>query len=450
MKSKQQPQQAQKRGNILLGLCGGIAAYKIPGLVSLLSQQGYRVRVVISEAAARFVSCEVLEILSGQTVYRSLWQKYEAAPNRSPVLHIALIEEADIFLLAPASYNWIGKAALGSADDLLSTLFAAWPLPKQKNGQSDAHRNASKPLLFAPAMNPEMWHKRILQKNIERLQEWGCELVAPNSGFLACRSEGRGRMAEIEEIYFRLESRLRFCEAPLQGKRLLISAGPTREAIDPVRYLSNRSSGRLGIAIACAARDMGAKVTLISGIRETQQSALPHLARLQSGYVLAQQLFGIHVLNCDSADQMALYAKEQFGHCDWAVAVAAVCDFCAAEPQQQKIKKPDQAESFVLQLRLTPDILAYWGRHKKAGQKVLGFALEHCPDAQDTEMSFALAKLHSKNADAILLNRPDNLEGDAAQGQLFFAAAKQAQILKRQSKSDFAAELLLRLCKQWL
>ena len=394
----------------------------------------------------------MLEILSGQTVYRSLWQNYEAAPGTesSPVLHIALVEEADIFLLAPASYNWIGKAALGSADDLLSTLFAAWPLPKQRNGQSDAHRNAGKPLLFAPAMNPEMWNKRILQKNIERLQEWGCELVAPNSGFLACRSEGQGRMAEIKELYFRLESRLRFSEARLQGKRLLISAGPTREAIDPVRYLSNRSSGRLGIAIACAARDMGAKVTLISGIRETQQSALAHLARLQHGYFWAQQLFDIHVLNCDSADQMALYAKEQFGHCDWALAIAAVCDFCAAEPQQQKIKKPAQAESFVLQLRLTPDILAYWGRHKKAGQKVLGFALEHSPDAQDAETSFALAKLHSKNADAILLNRPDNLEGDAAQGQLFFAAAKQAQTLKRQSKSDFAAELLLRLCKQWL
>ena len=249
----------QSKGNILLGICGGIAAYKIPGLVSLLSQQGYRVRVVLSEAALRLVSSEVLEILSGQTVYHSLWQNYEAPPNGQtiPVLHIALIEEADIFLVAPASYNWIGKTALGIADNLLSTLFAAWPLPSQGD--------AGKPLLFAPAMNPEMWNKSILQENIKNLEDWGCELIAPNSGFLACRSEGQGRMAEVEELYFRLESRLRFSEhkAPLQGKRLLISAGPTREAIDPVRYLSNRSSGRLGIAIACAARDMGAEVTLL-------------------------------------------------------------------------------------------------------------------------------------------------------------------------------------------
>ena len=434
----------QSKGNILLGICGGIAAYKIPGLVSLLSQQGYRVRVVLSEAASRFVSSEVLEIMSGQTVYHSLWQNYEAPPNgqTSPVLHIALVEEANIFLVAPASYNWIGKAALGIADNLLSTLFAAWPLPSHNQG------DAGKPLLFAPTMNPEMWNKSILKNNIKKLQDWGCELVAPNSGFLACRSQGQGRMAEVEELYFRLESRLRFSKhkAPLQSKRLLISAGPTREAIDPVRYLSNRSSGRLGIAIACAARDMGAEVTLLSGLPE--QSSISSLPRQQN--FLSQQLFGIHVLHCDSAKDMALHAAEQFPNCDWALAVAAVCDFCAAQPQQQKIKKSDSEKSFSLQFQLTPDILAYWGQHKKPGQKVLGFALEHTtgPNAQDAETGFALAKLHSKNADAIVLNRADNLESEWAQGQLFFD--KEPYTIKRQSKRDFAAELLLRLCQQWM
>ena len=145
---------------------------------------------------------------------------------------------------------------------------------------------------------------------------------------------------------------------------------------------------------------------------------------------------------------MALHAAVQFSNCDWALAVAAVCDFCAAQPQEQKIKK--SAESFSLQLQLTPDILAYWGQHKKPGQKVLGFALEHAtgPNAQDAETGFALAKLHSKNADAIVLNRPDNLEGEWAQGQLFFS--EEPQNLKRQSKRDFATELLLRLCQRWM
>ncbi|WGK69423.1 bifunctional phosphopantothenoylcysteine decarboxylase/phosphopantothenate--cysteine ligase CoaBC [Candidatus Haliotispira prima] len=448
----------QSKGNILLGICGGIAAYKIPGLVSLLAQQGYRVRVVLSEAGARFASREALEVLSGRQVYSDLWERYQEqgsagpagpgpvgseddeSPESSPVLHIALVDEADIFLVAPASYNWVGKAGSGLADDLLSTLFAAWPLKGERK----------KPLLFAPAMNPEMWCKDVLQENISRLEEQGCQLIEPDSGFLACRAEGRGRMVEAEELYCRLESHLRFRAKNhllLQGKKILLTAGPTREALDPVRYISNRSSGGNGIALACAARDLGAEVILISGIEETK-------TRLGGGFSLSQQLFGIRVLNCNSALEMARHAADHFADCDWAVAVAAVCDFRPARVEGEKMKKEPGRESYHLEFRLNPDILAWWGEHKEPGrQKVLGFALENAggPDAAEREQGYALGKLRDKNADAIVLNRLGNLEGNCAEAQLFFAETpEQGRILGPQDKRDFAAELLLLLCERWL
>ncbi len=471
------------KGHILLGINGGIAAYKIPGLVSLLSQQGYRVRVVLSEAGARFVNRETLEALSGQKVYSSLWQE-PPRPNsgqESPVLHIALVDEADIFLVAPATYDWIGKAASGLADDLLSTLFAAWPLPSTSSAASAAPSESSaqpserqhKALLFAPAMNPEMWLKEALQQNIERLQAWGCQLIEPGSGFLACRAKGQGRMAEAEELYFRLESRLRFVSRaqhmesalPLRGKRILLTAGPTREPLDPVRYLSNRSSGRSGIALACAARDLGAEVTLISGIEATAIAARADtsaaLAQLDSSQLLMQQLFGIHVLNCNSAAEMARHAADHFNNCDWALAVAAVCDFRsahAAQGRNEKIKKEAGRQNFHLELTLNPDILAWWGQHKKQ-QKILGFALESAGDrdsetAARRERDCALKKLHNKNADAIVLNRPGNLDNNCAEAELFFAdsadSSERGRLLALQDKRDFAAELLLLLCERWL
>ncbi|MEM9423383.1 MAG: bifunctional phosphopantothenoylcysteine decarboxylase/phosphopantothenate--cysteine ligase CoaBC [Spirochaetota bacterium] len=424
------------KGNILLGISGGIAAYKIPDLVSLLVQQNYRVRVVLSSAGASFVSSETLACLSAQETYSNLWQTHE---SKKPVLHVALVDEADIFLIAPATYDWIGKAAHGLADDLLSTLFAAWPLGK-------------KPLLFAPAMNPEMWHKAILQQNIHSLEQQGCQMLEPAEGFLACRAEGQGRMLEIGELYFRLESALRFRNDtlkqkyqsyfPLRGKKILLSAGATREALDPVRYISNRSSGKSGIALACAARDLGAEVTFISSI-ETSPFA--------GQDVLAQQLFGIRILHCRDAQEMAGHATEHFPSCDWAFAVAAVCDFRPLQIHEQKMKKPAGNEAIRIEFQLNPDILAHWGQHKTNKQKVLGFALESEGPA---ERDYGLAKLHHKKADAIVLNRPDNLERNQAQAQVIFApsdgTAQAEYSIGRKDKYDFAGELLLLLCEHWL
>ena len=426
----------ESKGRILLGICGGIAAYKIPNLVSLLVQQSYQVRVILSKAGAHFVSGTVLEALSSQAVYSDLWQEYQGNAQ-SPVLHIALVDEADIFLVAPASYNWIGKAAAGIADDLLSTVFSAWPI-------------GDKPLLFAPAMNPEMWNKNMLKNNLSILQEQGCALLQPTSGFLACRAEGPGRMMETEELYFHLESRLRFLsygvELPLCGKKLLLSIGPTRENLDPVRYISNRSSGKTGIALACAARDLGAEVTIISGIQQ------PNLDTLRTADPLAQQLFGIQVLQCTNAVEMAQHAEENFSKCDWALAVAAVCDFRPVQFQSQKIKKMPGEQIYQLELQLNPDILAYWGKHKSSTQKVLGFALEYMDNnehAKSMEKNYALEKLHSKNADAIVLNRPENLDGSQSQAELLLSD-EYSYTLSLKDKREFAAELLLQLCKRWL
>ena len=472
--------------SILLGVCGGIAAYKIPNLVSLLVQQGYSVRIVLSETAARFVSSEVLEAISNQKVYSSLSQPYQAPCSQlqdqnqpSPVLHIALVDEADLFLIAPASYNWIGKAASGIADDLLSTLFAAWPLATttasvpRTNGNSPSPTSPisqGKPLLFAPTMNPVMWHKQILQQNISHLQQQGCQMIEPGQGFLACRASGQGRMAEPEQLYYCVESNLRFRQHPLAGKRLLITTGPTREALDPVRYISNRSSGKTGVALACAARDLGATVTLISSIE-------PYAFGNPLHDPLAQQLFAIDVLHCHSAAEMAEHAQQQFPTCDWALAVAAVCDFRPAQYHSNKIKKQEGSPHYLLELVPTSDILAYWGHHKSPNQKVLGFALEDeqlkqkqqqgQATEQPTAMEYALGKLHNKCADAIVLNSPKNLEGPQAQAKLIFASITKAPAttidphvnkeeqrlqydLNLQSKSEFAAELLLLLHQHWL
>ena len=462
------------KGNVLLGICGGIAAYKIPGLVSLLVQQGYSVRIVLSEAGAHFVSREALEVISNQKVYSSLSRSYEEPlyqpqPNASPVLHIALIDEADIFLVAPASYNWIGKAACGIADDLLGTLFAAWPMGNGRRRASPATKR--KPILFAPTMNPEMWYKQVLQQNIASLQQQGCELIEPNQGFLACRASGPGRMAEAEQLYYHVESRLRFKQhpltqeqgLPLAGKKLLISAGPTREALDPVRYISNRSSGKTGIALACAARDLGAEVTLISSIE-------PHSFDNPMHDPLAWQLFNIHIVQCNSAAEMAEHASHHFAACDWALAVAAVCDFRPAQYHSSKLKKCEGKQNYSLELVPTSDILACWGQHKTPTQKVLGFALEdeHPGQRQVNEppVAHALAKLHNKRADAIVLNSPKNLEGNQAWGKLILVPmmqtsptgkepgiARNKQMLQYdlslQDKRDFAAELLLLLHQHW-
>ncbi len=470
------------KGNILLGICGGIAAYKIPSLVSLLVQQGYSVRIVLSEAGGRFVSRAVLEAISCQKVYSSLSQRYEqplyqTQLNTSPVLHIALVDEADIFLIAPASYNWIGKAACGIADDLLSTLFAAWTISPSGWASLIANSNSperpttkAKPLLFAPSMNPEMWYKPVLQQNIASLQQQGCTLIEPGQGFLACRASGPGRMAEAEQLYYYVESQLRFKEHPLEGKKLLLTAGPTREHIDTVRYISNRSSGKTGIALACAARDLGAEVTLISTIEPNPFGKPLHDP-------LSQQLFGIHVVHCHSAAEMAQHASEHFAVCNWAIAVAAVCDFRPVQYHSSKIKKHEGRQHYSLKLRPTSDILAYWGQHKTPLQKVLGFALEDGPLQAEPEqgqemklpkaIDYAFTKLHNKRCDAIVLNSPQNLEGNQAQAKLIFAPsrpdtptdkqpniAKEQQLLQYdlslQSKRDFAAELLLLLRQHWL
>ncbi|MFA6920867.1 MAG: bifunctional phosphopantothenoylcysteine decarboxylase/phosphopantothenate--cysteine ligase CoaBC [Gallionella sp.] len=312
----------KKQRSIVLGITGGIAAYKAAELLRLLIKQGFSVQVVMTEAACHFITPTTLQGLSGKPVYTDQWDA--RVPNS--MAHINLSREADAIVIAPASADFIAKLSLGLADDLLSTLCLA--------------RNC--PLLIAPAMNREMWLHPATQRNVRQLISDGVQVLGPDSGIQACGETGMGRMLEPEQLAQdtgRLLTQLNGAglQAKLQGKKILITAGPTYEAIDAVRGITNRSSGKMGYAIAQAACEMGAEVTLISG--PTALSTPP----------------GAHRIDVQSAAQMFEAVKQQT--CDIFIAVAAVADYRVAAPSVQKIKKSNA--HLTLELIPNPDILAH-------------------------------------------------------------------------------------------
>jgi phosphopantothenoylcysteine decarboxylase/phosphopantothenate--cysteine ligase len=301
---------------ILLGLTGGIAAYKAAELTRLLVTGGHDVRVVMTEAACRFVTPVTMQALSGQPVATDLWD--ESAANAMG--HIELSRDRELIVVAPASADFIAKLANGLADDLLSTLCVARECP----------------LLIAPAMNRQMWDNAATRRNVRRLQEDGVRILGPASGDQACGEVGMGRMLEAAELYGEILSALQ--PRVLAGMRVLVTAGPTFEAIDAVRGITNRSSGRMGYAVAQAALEAGAQVTLVSG---PTGLAVPPGTRL------------VHAV---SAEDMLAAVEAEVGNAQIFMSVAAVADYRAAKPSGQKIKKSDQA--LTLELLPTVDILA--------------------------------------------------------------------------------------------
>jgi phosphopantothenoylcysteine decarboxylase/phosphopantothenate--cysteine ligase len=301
---------------ILLGLTGGIAAYKAAELTRLLVRDGHDVQVVMSEAACRFVTPITMQALSGKPVATDLWD--DSVPNAMG--HIELSRDREVIVVAPASADFIAKLANGLADDLLSTLCLARECP----------------LLVAPAMNRQMWDNAATQRNIRRLQEDGVRILGPASGDQACGEVGMGRMLEAEQLHREILAAL----APqvLAGVRVLITAGPTFEAIDAVRGITNRSSGRMGYALAQAALEAGAQVKLVTG-----PTALVPPA-------------GAQVVRVVSADDMLAAVDAQIANADVFISVAAVADYRVARPSEQKIKKSDQ--TLTLELVPTVDILA--------------------------------------------------------------------------------------------
>lgn len=343
---------------ILLGVCGGIAAYKSAELVRLLRKQGCEVRVVMTSSALQFISTLTFQALSGNSVATQLLN----AEEENAMGHINLARWADIIAIAPATANIIAKFSHGLADDLLSTLYLA----------------ATCPIYIAPAMNQAMWNKTVTQENIQRLKSHGVQFIGPEQGSQACGEIGFGRMTEAKDIYLTLlQSSAKL--GLLKDIKVLISAGPTREPLDPVRYISNRSSGKMGYALAEAAKNEGAHVTLVSG-----PVALP----------LPEN---IHCINVETAEEMHHAVISIAKSHDIYIGAAAVADYSPLSVSASKIKK--QHNESVINLQKTKDILADVAALKDRPNFVVGFAAE----TDDLE-HYAKNKLKTKNLDMIAAN----------------------------------------------
>jgi len=343
--------------HVLLGVTGGIAAYKSPDLVRRLRAQGAEVRVVLSESAARFVTPLTFQAVSGHPVRDGLWD----ASAEASMSHIELARWADLVLVAPATAGFLARLAAGMANDLLSTLCLA----------------TGAPIVVAPAMNRLMWGNPATRENAARLAARGVQLLGPGSGEQACGETGAGRMLEPQEIVDALA--LSGAEGPLAGRKVVVTAGPTREALDPVRYLTNRSSGKMGYAVAAAAARAGAKVALVSG--PVDLPAPP----------------GVRVVPADTAEAMRVAVQAELPGTALFVGAAAVADYRPAHPAAQKIKK--KAGTMNLELVRNPDILAEVAA-SAARPFVVGFAAE----TNDVEANARL-KLEAKKLDLIAANR---------------------------------------------
>jgi len=346
---------------ILLIVAGGIAAFKSLELIRRLRERGAAVRCVITDAGARFVTPLSLQALSEDRVYSDMF----SLTDESEMGHIELSREADLLVVAPATANILARVAAGMADDLAATVLLA----------------TDKPVLAAPAMNVRMWTHAATVANVETLKKRGVTFVGPNDGAMACNEHGPGRMSEPEEIVAAIEGMLAPAERPLAGKRAVVTSGPTREAIDPVRYISNHSSGKQGHAIASALARLGAEVTLVSGP------------------VAIADPTGLRTVHVDSADQM-LAACLEAGTVDIAVCAAAVADWKVARAAMAKIKKKPGAEPPALELTANPDILATLSKPgPKRPALVVGFAAE-----TENLVANAIDKRKRKGCDWIVAN----------------------------------------------
>jgi len=340
---------------ILLGVTGSIAAYKCPELVRRLQDQGAMVTVVMTEAAGQFVTPLTLQTISHRPVYSHLFDP------REEILHLTLAQESDLFLIAPATANFIGKAASGVADDLLSTLFLA----------------ARGPVLLAPAMDAAMWDHPVTRGQLQQLREAGIDIIGPGAGPLASGLVGMGRLAEPDAVIAAATECLASRTA-LAAEHVLVTAGPTREPLDPVRFLSNRSSGKMGYAIARSAARRGARVTLISG-----PTMLP-------------PPFGVEVVAVETAADMATVLGKRFSEATLLVMAAAVADYRPVKAEDRKMKR--RPEGLRVELEAVPDLLAQL-RPERPRQLMVGFAAE-----TEELLPRARGKLRDKNLDLIAAN----------------------------------------------
>lgn len=383
-----------KGKKILLGISGGVAAYKAAQLARLLAKDGADVRVAMTEAATRFVTPVTLQALTGQTVWTDLWDP--RVPDNMG--HIELSRDRDLIVVAPASADFLGKLAGGLAGDLLSTLCMARRCP----------------LLVAPAMNVEMWENAAMQRNLHTLRGDGVHFAGPAAGDQACGEVGMGRMLEPDEIVAEIEAF--FQPKLLAGKRVLVTAGPTEEPIDPVRVITNSSSGRMGYAVARAAHEAGARVTLVSG---PTALAVP---------------LGVERVDVRSAEQMLEAVKKAAPGCDVFFAVAAVSDYRVKNRAAQKMKKGATAAKS-LELAENPDILA-WVAGQKNAPFCVGFAAETERLAEN-----ARAKRAKKNIPLLAANLAQRALG-AEDNDITLFDDRGEHALGRASKLELARRLV--------
>jgi phosphopantothenoylcysteine decarboxylase/phosphopantothenate--cysteine ligase len=388
---------------ITLGVTGGVAAYKAAELVRRLQQDGFTVQVVMTRGAREFITPLTFAALSGQKVITDLFAESSGDANlESAIEHIAVAQRTDLLLIAPATADILAKFARGIADDFLTTLYLA----------------STAPVVVAPAMNVNMWNHAATQENVEMLRARGVKIVDPDEGYLACGMTGAGRLAGQEAIVAAVHEALHSVR-DLAGDKVLVTAGPTRENVDPVRYLTNRSSGKMGYAVAEAAARRGARVILVSG--PTSLEAPP----------------GVERIDVQSAEEMEQAVLQKVPDCSIAIFAAAVADYRPAEPSGQKIKRGP--ESLNISLEPTPDILASMARIK-GDRFIVGFAAETDHVAEN-----ARKKLAAKNADLMVANDV------TAEGAGFdhdtnvvtlFARDGRDLALPRMSKSEVAQRIL--------
>ena len=393
---------------ILLIVSGGIAAYKSLELVRLVREEAIEVIPVMTASAEKFVTPLTISILSGRMVSRSMYD----VDNKLDFGHIELVRQSDLVVVAPATANLIAKTSNGLADDLASNILLA----------------TDKPVLMAPAMNVRMWTHSATKRNIEKLKSDGIEFVGPNEGTMACGEFGFGRMAEPTEILTEIKNQLNIeINGPLTGKRVLVTSGPTEEPIDPIRYISNRSSGIQGKAIAKALVALGAKVFFVTG---PVHGEMPR---------------GAEIIHVNTAVEMLAKVKTYCPY-DIVICAAAVSDWQMKNTVRQKIKKEKCSENLNLELIKTPDVLEQISNFNPRPKLVIGFAAE-----TDNLESNALKKLRSKKCDWILVNSVDAKSGVMGKKdtEIILVSEKGRKVFPLMSKSKFSDLLADLICAEF-